>query len=239
MNFQSATSVSNTEAVEVIYKNSLLNLAAPFNGTFTLTAGSCMGFRFFMQDLGGGPQDQFNIEIDNTTSGQFWEGFIVLQPNINLSVAILGIPVAANAGDVITVHIGSNHNVNIQVAITAIGAEGAILTAPGLPISNYPVGGLLAAHVSSVVGNVQILPTPPLDMAYRLHSVVAFNPSARSWLIDPSSNTYAAMSQAGTGNEGYCALHGNLCQTALSINSGSAGIGVTLQYDLISLPQIT
>lgn len=236
MNFQSATSVSNTEAVEVLWKATNLNLTAPFHGTFTLTAGSTLGMRVFMDAPNGSGLVQWVFNINNTTSNQFWAETIVLNPNIN-SVAIFNVPIACNAGDVITIQLASTANLLSSITITCIGSAADVLAAPASPISNFPVGGLFAVTVNSVVGNVQILGAPPPEMAWRLHCVTSFNAAAKCWLIG-GGFTYGNMSQAGTGNEGYCALHGNLCTSNLSINSGTAGIGVTLQYDLVALPTI-
>ena len=239
MQFQSSLAgVGVNQSLQVLYKNSLLSTAAPFTQNF-LISGATQGVRLYMQDLAGAGSQLFNLLVENTTTLEFYEANFALNTTVTNGVAIIGVPIACNAGDTLQVHLACAQTTNITLTITAIGSEGAILTAPGLPIGTFAVGGLLATRVSSVVGNVQILPAPALGMAYRLHSVNSFNAAAHCWLIDVAGNTYGTMSQAGQGNDGNCPLFGNLCTIAMSINAGVAGIGVTVQYDIVSLPQIS
>lgn len=202
------------------------------------------GFKVFL----GNSTTVQNIELSiaNNTN----EDLVVVDLQIGPSYPQLGaqvgdvvvpIQVAGNTGDSITFSLtklaGGGAAANVSIALVGLGESPSFRTTPGLPIADVPMGGLLGATAVTVVGNVAILPAPPTGMAYRLHSVIAFNAAGRCWLAG-GGFTYGAMSQAGTGNEGFCPLFGNLCLTALNINSGTAGTTVTIQYDLVSVPTI-
>lgn len=211
--------------------------AGGFLDNWVATAG-VLGFRIRLFNLSGGPNN-IVVNVSNTTQG----GLALYTAEVEVSgngVTWINVPLAANPGDTMTFNFQSlgGTSPTIQIAILALGANVATATSPGVPLSEFSVGG---THTATVAvgngGNGNILVAPPTGMAYRVHSFMqeVTGTGGTSLLLAASGArpTYAML----CAQQVYAYLGGQIVTTGLSVSNGSGAVNqFDITYDLISLP---
>lgn len=231
------TSITNAvnvlQAVFVLYKNSLLSIVAPFNTTVTAT-GASLSQRVFIQNLAGGGSAQILIQVNNNTTGEFFEEPINLASG---AWATVGIPVSANNGDSLTLNLSAVGTVgSVAIVWDARGDSSVITTPPGDPISNFPVGGTLSIGLAWPANGVRstVLAAPPSGMAYRIQAI-----SSDTATIAYIIGNGGAVMAVGPG-QGTLPMNGQISFATIQVQPiAGGGTGTCfIMYDLIALPSI-
>lgn len=178
---------------------------------------------------------------------------VTVQNNTSLDSYTFTVQTTANTFDV-PVPVAANINDGIALTITKVSGAGTtcnyellglsqspdIVTPPGQPISNFPVGGLQKVSATRAsAGTAVLLGAPPAGMAYRLHRIV-WNVGTGVFGVvigHTSAFEYSVLNSAvpplGADN-----MDGQLVIEALDFTMGGGAGTVYCTYDLVSVPTI-
>lgn len=217
----------------------------PLNVTVTLNQ-QVQGFKLLLSIASANVQ---NIEANliNNTNQDLQVVDVQLStsfPQMGAQTGFVVIPftVAGDVGDNVQLSLaklaGGGAAANVSYALIGVGVVPAVRHTPGLPLENFPVGGMLRATANPNNSSVVLLAAPPTGMAYRLQAVMAQDAASLNLLGTTSGRPYGFVAASATlGAPPVDRLEGQLCIEGLTVFA-NRNVVVSLYYDLVSIPTI-